>query len=139
MQVFQIILLILRYAGQRQHRLFQRLLASGQFGRLFNLTQAGVIADEDDDDDSPYRRRMRRRPDPNRFPKVPSDNGIELMNSGIFGLNEAHKDQAGDLHSRKRLARRILDRELATPDHVHQRLNHRLMAQVSYFRLSEYT
>jgi len=139
LQVFQIFLLILRFAGLRQQRLFRRLLASGQIGRLLNITRAGgVNMDESEDERYDLRFNRRRRPDPNRFPKIPSEMGMELMNSGIFGLNEAENVDVGDNVRRKRLARRILDRELATGDYVHQKLNQRLMAQVRQFRVTLY-
>jgi WD repeat-containing protein 23 len=130
LQIFQIMLLILRFAGLRQRRLFERLLANGQLSRLFNLAGPGEI----DEDDLDPRFLPRRRPlDPDRFPKVPSEKGTELMNSGTFGLNEAHKVLSGNIHKRKRLARRIMDRELASDDFVHQKLNNRLMAQVGFY------
>lgn len=89
--------------------------------------------DDDDEDFSPYRRRRRERPDPNRFPKVPSEKGAELMNSGDFGSNEAQTVTSNEQHNigkKKKLAMRILDRELAVESPAKQRLNNRLMAQV---------
>jgi len=80
-----------------------------------------------------WRRRRRTEPDSNRFPKVPSDKGTELMNSGAFGSNEVQTGKTGDTNNiskRKKLARRILDRELAMESHAKQKLNHKLMAQV---------
>ncbi|KAF8848792.1 WD40 repeat-like protein [Acephala macrosclerotiorum] len=88
--------------------------------------------DDDDDDFNPYRRRRGERPDPNRFPKVPSEKGAELMNSGDFGSNEAQTVTLNDQHNigkKKKLAMRILDRELAVESPAKQRLNNRLMAQ----------
>lgn len=115
-------LLILGYLGNRQRQLFARLLRSANIGRLINV---GGAHEEDYD-----HRRRRARPDPDRFPKVPSETGTELMNSGVFGLNEAYGTHDGEIPKKKKLARRILDRELAAEDYVHQKLNHRLMAQV---------
>jgi len=94
--------------------------------------------DDDEDEDAefnPMWGRRRRRPtlDPDRFPKVPSDKGTELMNSGTFGSNEVQAISSGDrngIGKKKKLARRILDRELATESHAKQKANQRLMAQV---------
>lgn len=119
-----------------------RLLQHTAIGRMFQLAASD---DDDDDDDEDYeggddrinhmwrRRRRRARPDPNRFPKVPSDEGTELMNSGIFGSNEVHATHASSsngIQRRKKLARRILDRELAVDGEASLRLNLRLMRQV---------
>lgn len=95
--------------------------------------------DDEDGEDGPMWRRRRRRPpaDPTRFPKVPSDEGTELMNSGTFGSNEEESvnlSERGSIGKKKKLARRILDRELATDSHAKQRLNQRLMAQVKIER-----
>lgn len=51
-------------------------------------------------------RRRRRPKDPNRFPKVPSDEGAKLMRSGAFGAD----DDA--LPPSQRISRCMLDREL---------------------------
>lgn len=51
------------------------------------------------------------------------------MNSGEFGSNESEKFREGDIDRKKKLARRILDRELATESVTQQKLNQRLMAQ----------
>lgn len=115
-----------------------RLLANSEIGRLFRFTAQDDFDDDDDDDDfNPMWRRRRRRPkpNPNRFPKVPSDEGAELMRSGTFGSNEAQDITSVDedgriIQKKKKLARRILDRELATGDYAGQKLNNRLMAQV---------
>lgn len=56
------------------------------------------------------------------------------MNSGTFGSNEAHVVTSNDRNSigkKKKLALRILDRELAIESPAKQKLNQRLMAQVS--------
>lgn len=105
-----------------------RLLASSELGRLF-LRAAG---DNDDDNFSHFgmrRRRRRQRPDPDRFPKVPSDKGAELMDSGDFGLNEIQSTNR--ITQKKRLARKILDRELGVDSRPRQKANRQLMAQVS--------
>lgn len=59
-----------------------------------------------------------------RFPKVPSEEGKKLMESGAFGAYDRSKP------SRKALARRLLDRELGLGDPSGQKLNQGLMAQV---------
>lgn len=90
----------------------------------------GLGEDDDDDmDDLPWgmRRRRRRAPkDPNRFPKVPSDEGIKLQRSGVFGANDV------DQHNRrvrKHIARRMLERELGLGDASSRRQNNDLLTQ----------
>jgi WD repeat-containing protein 23 len=114
-----------------------RLLANSELGRLFFTTaRAGDVDDDDDDADfHPLwaRRRRRQRPDPNRFPKVPSDIGRKLMISGTFGVDDirtARTDDRTPTGKKKKLALRILERELAQEGYSRQRLNHKLMAQV---------
>lgn len=81
------------------------------------------------------RRRRRSPPDPGRFPKVPSIAGEELMASGNFGSNDVQNaDNDNRIRRRKRLARRILDREIASGDFASQGVNRRMMAQVSNTR-----
>jgi WD repeat-containing protein 23 len=125
----------------RQRRQVMRLLANSELGRLFFTTaRAGDVEDEDHDDDADAdfhplwaRRRRRQRPDPNRFPKVPSDVGRKLMISGTFGVDDirtARTDDRTPTGKKKKLTLRILQRELAQENHSRQRLNHKLMAQV---------
>lgn len=90
--------------------------SNGDLGHLFtNL---------DGDIDNAYwdRRRRREPPDPNRFPKVPSDEGRALMNSGAFGST----DRRDPTSTRKNLGRRIVDRELGIDS---QNINQDAMAQ----------
>jgi WD repeat-containing protein 23 len=61
---------------------------------------------------------------PKRFPKVPSEEGRKLMQSGVFGAYD------GRGPNRKALARRLLDRELGLGDRTGQQLNQGFMAQV---------
>ncbi|KAM0279669.1 hypothetical protein ACHAQH_004471 [Verticillium albo-atrum] len=68
-------------------------------------------------------RRRRAPPDPNRFPEVPSEKGIELMHSGVFGATDVR------VNNQKQLARRILDRELGFDTKVDRQRNQDLMAQ----------
>ena len=119
-----------------------RLLANSEIGRLFHFAvdddefEEGLDDDDELDGDFNHlwrRRRKRTKPDSNRFPKVPSDKGTELMNSGTFGSNEVQTVKTGDtknISKKKKLARRILDRELATEIYAKQKVNQRLMAQV---------
>ncbi|KAI8627826.1 WD40-repeat-containing domain protein [Xylariaceae sp. FL1651] len=91
----------------------------------------GVLLNEDDEDDDEMhlnwgqRLRRRRTLDPNRFPKVPSEKGRELMNSGTFGAN----DISSPIRKKKQLARRIIDRELGIGDRSYRRTNQGVMAQ----------
>lgn len=139
------IMLIFRTAAARQRRQVMRLLANSEIGRLFHFATDDDDLEEVDDDDELdgdfnhlwRRRRRRQRPDPNRFPKVPSDKGTELMNSGTFGSNEVQTVKTGDTNNilkKKKLARRILDRELATESYAKQKVNQRLMAQVGLIK-----
>lgn len=86
-----------------------------------------------DEDDFAFWSRARRRspPDPNRFPKVPSVAGAELMASGHFGSNDAQNKGKGNIGIQKRLSRRILDREIASGNFASQGVNRKIMAQVS--------
>lgn len=134
--LIQTLLLIFRFEAARQRRQILRLLANSEIRRLFRFATEDDEFDEVDEDDADFnnylsRRRLRtERPDPNRFPKVPSDEGKELMNSGIFGSNEVQAVNSTSHSRKKKLAMRILDRELATEDYAQQRVNQRLMAQV---------
>lgn len=80
----------------------------------------------EDDDDNPWssgRRRPREPLDPNRFPKVPSEEGRKLMESGVFGAFDPREPDT------KRLARRILDRELGLGSRGSRNVAQNLMAQ----------
>jgi WD repeat-containing protein 23 len=84
----------------------------------------------DDDDENGYflrRRRRRPRPDPDRFPKVPSEAGIQLMSSGGFGANDYGHSL---LRHKKKVARRIFDRELGI-NAGSKRTSQQLISQVS--------
>lgn len=82
---------------------------------------------EDDEDGSAFNRwGMRNRrveKDPNRFPKVPSPEGTRLMKSGAFGANDY------DSHRGKRVARRLLERELGIGNQEERKRNHDLITQ----------
>lgn len=61
---------------------------------------------------------------PKQFPKVPSDEGRKLMQSGVFGTYDRWQPKP------KALARRLLDRELGLNGWSGQKVNQGLMAQV---------
>ncbi|TRX88411.1 hypothetical protein FHL15_010724 [Xylaria flabelliformis] len=110
-------------AGLVSQREILNLLRGRNLGILLNN-------DDDDDDDGNWgatRLRRRRILDPNRFPKVPSEKGRELMNSGTFGA----VDISSPMRKKKQLARRILERELGTGDRSYRRMNQGMIAQVS--------
>ncbi|KIN07661.1 hypothetical protein OIDMADRAFT_108451 [Oidiodendron maius Zn] len=133
--LFQTLLLIFRFEAARQRRQILRLLANSEIRRLFRFATDDDEFDDVDEDDEDFnnylsgRRRRAERLDPDRFPKVPSDEGIELMNSGVFGSNEVPAVNSINHSRKKKLAMRILDRELATEGYAQQRVNQRLMAQ----------
>ncbi|KAJ6444018.1 WD repeat protein [Purpureocillium lavendulum] len=68
-------------------------------------------------------RRRRQAKDPNRFPTVPSEEGIKLMRSGAFGANDY------DLHAKKRISRRMLERELGLGDREQRKRNTDIVTQ----------
>ncbi|KAF4448125.1 LEC14B protein [Fusarium austroafricanum] len=70
----------------------------------------------------PFRRR-RTPKDPNRFPKVPSEQGMKLMRSGVFGANDYN------FRAKKRLATRMLERELALGNREDRIRNNALINQ----------
>lgn len=65
-------------------------------------------------DDGWGSQRRREPPDPDRFPKVPSEEGRGLMDSGVFGSTDRR------ISPQKRLARRVLDRELGLGGKINQ-------------------
>lgn len=79
------------------------------------------------------RRRRRRAATPVEFPKVPSDIGRELMNSGTFGSNEYYQDIVRK--KKRKLARRVMSRELGL-DTVHDKRISRLLLQASKIALA---
>jgi WD repeat-containing protein 23 len=129
--ILQILLLISQFAVARTRRRVLRLLQNSEIGRIFRFAP-----DDDEDEDldwNPRWARRRQKPDPNRFPKVPSDAGTELMNSGLFGANPAQAVTSRDkmsLGKKKNLAWRIMERELAVGNSATEKLNNRLLAQV---------
>lgn len=127
--LLQTIWLILRFHLATRTRYLLRVLAAHPDVR--NIIRFTTDLDEDELALWP-RRRRRSTPDPNRFPKVPSVAGEELMASGDFGSNDAQSPGRDDhIRGRKRLARRILDREIASGNFAAQVINRKTMAQVS--------
>jgi WD repeat-containing protein 23 len=129
--LLQILVLISRFAVARTRRRVLRLLQSSEIRRIFRFAPDN---DDDDGEWSPrWSRRQRIRSDPNRFPKVPSEKGTELMNSGLFGSNPAQAITSRDkisLGKNKKLALRIMERELSIGSFATAKLNNRLLAQV---------
>lgn len=116
-----------------------RLLRLIQNGQIY-----GIVHDLDDEDDDhqvdggwhqTLRRILPATPSRNadRFPKVPSEKGASLMDSGSFGFNEVETirpSPPSSLAKKKKLAMRIFERELAIQSPARQRINQKLMAQV---------
>src|SRR5436305_8033059 len=69
-------------------------------------------------------RRVQNR-DPDRFEKAPSKMGTELMNSGLFG-DPVYLDKL----MKKKVASRILDREIAGGTHYQRHFLNKKLAQV---------
>ena len=135
--ILQILLLISQFAVARTRRRVLRLLQNSEIGRIFHF------APDDNEDEggwNPRWGRRREKPDPSRFPKVPSDAGTELMHSGLFGANPAQAVHSRDKNSlrkkKKRLAWKIMERELAVGNFATERLNNKLLAQVRLAALS---
>ncbi|KAK1758425.1 WD repeat domain-containing protein [Echria macrotheca] len=121
-------------AEQRLHNRIMRLISGARAGpsflsqrQLLALLQGQelghVIFDEPDEEFIGWSARRRRTLDPNRFPKVPSDEGRKLMESGAFGAFDTRDPDS------KRLAERLLVRELGLGDKAQRENNRRLMAQ----------
>jgi WD repeat-containing protein 23 len=91
----------------------------------------GGGANDDEDDGLGYgssRFNRRRRPARHPPPKVPSENGIALMNSGFYGNNPSYADEAR--RRKKKLATRIMWRELGIGAPGERRRDTRLVFQV---------
>ncbi|KAL4912389.1 WD40-repeat-containing domain protein [Aspergillus aurantiobrunneus] len=96
------------------------LLASGGLQQIFRypgFTPGPGIVDDDYDDDEEEEygilglgRRVPRRRGPPQYPKVPSDEGMKLMRSGIFGADPTYVDER--MKRKKSLAGKIMWREL---------------------------
>ena len=112
---------------------FLRFIRQG--GALQGIFGTGADSDDTNDDDydpRAYRRRRRRGLKPSPFPKIPSDIGRDLMESGTFGIN----DRPEGFYQRKtRLGNRIMQRELGLSSPGRERSRNKLAAQVSDIRL----
>ena len=84
--------------------------------------------DNDLDDGYGGLRRRRRHPDPNRFPKVPSDVGRELMDSGLYGSRDGFVDTRR--RRKTSLSQRLMWRKLGVEARGTQRRANRLITQV---------
>jgi WD repeat-containing protein 23 len=130
------------------HQLQQILARGGGFERLLaqlgaQIQRGGRGADDDDevDDDygyGHYRRRRRQRTSfhGDRYPPIPSETGQKLMASGTFGANDHSQRTACGYRltdetqrKRKRLATRILDRELGLESRGRSKALNGLMSQ----------
>ncbi|KAI1436909.1 WD40-repeat-containing domain protein [Xylaria sp. CBS 124048] len=121
-RVMALLASVSRRAGLASQREILNLLRSRQLGILLG----GEDADDNDNWVQGHRFLRRRTADPNRFPKVPSDRGTELMNSGAFGTNDV---SSSPLRKKKQLARRMLDRELGLGGRSYRKMNQGMMAQ----------
>lgn len=109
-----------------------RLLARGAGGIAPFLGQGGDSDDDEDDDFDPRmsrRTRSSRRPPRQRveFEKVPSEEGRKLMLSGTFGGNERAEDS---FKRRKKLASRLMRREMGLGSYGRQKARDGLLRQV---------
>lgn len=110
----------------------RRLLARGAGGIAPFLA---VEDDEDDEDDDDFDPRISRRTrsskrlpnQPVEFEKVPSEEGRKLMLGGNFGGNERREDS---FKRKKRLASRLMRREMALGSYGRQKARDGLLRQV---------
>lgn len=106
----------------------------GLFANHTTRTGQGHDLDDDDDDDddgflnySAWGRRPRRpKRAGNGYPKIPSEEGQKLMESGTFGLNERRQDT---ITRKKKLAYRTMMRELGLGSAGKQRCANKIMSQ----------
>ncbi|KAM0417361.1 hypothetical protein ACHAPT_012595 [Fusarium lateritium] len=104
------------------------LLTRGQLVALMrNRDLTNVLFQDDPESDMEFLQwplgRPRTPKDPNRFPKVPSEEGIKLMRSGVFGANDYN------FRFKKRFATRMLERELALGNREDRLRNNALITQ----------
>jgi len=94
------------------------------------------VADDDEDDDDIYGRwgqrslRARAREPRAELEKVPSEKGQRLMTNGVFGNNERSDDR---IHRKKKLAHRLMKRELGIGSYGQQRSRNAIMKQVFFY------
>lgn len=87
----------------------------------------GPDDDEDDDEHNIYPNRRRRTRPTSEFPKVPSDEGRDLMESGIFGTNARQQES---YRRKSKLGHHIMRRELGLGSPGRERSINKLAAQV---------
>ncbi|KIW78251.1 hypothetical protein Z517_08085 [Fonsecaea pedrosoi CBS 271.37] len=104
--------------------------------RLLGPNGRNLFADDDDDDDDePYdyggfsrrRRVQRQKPKGDRFPKVPSEAGKALMNSGAYGCRDTYLDIRRK--RRRTVSERLLWRRLGLEARSTMRRQNNLIAQ----------
>lgn len=119
-------------------QLFELLATSGLQHILRSNGWSNNLASDDEDDesdedfDAPFIRRMRprRTGGADQFPKVPSDEGTELMGGGQFGTNQYYVDR---LKKRKRVfAQNLMWRELGTESPGVRRRADQSISQVNH-------
>jgi WD repeat-containing protein 23 len=111
------------------------LLNAGGLRRILQthgLLGGGLLAGDDDDDEYGYGgyRFRRRRTAGHAFPKVPSENGRALMNSGSYGNNLNHVDE--QKKRKKTLATKLMWRELGIGTPSNQKRDVRTVFQVRH-------
>lgn len=104
-----------------------RLIQQTGAGGLERLLGAIQNADDDNIGFPGFRVRTRRDPFVSEFPEVPSSYGRQLMESGVFGTHERH---ANRIRKKKKLAARIMRRELGLESPGGQRSSTNLARQV---------
>lgn len=122
----------------------QTLLRTGALRRLGLEGLFAQTEDDDEDDDSNQTmyRRMRSRRERERKPHPPlvrqsMPEGRALMDSGVFGVNDRQQDshekkdedEEEPLRKRKRVASRIMQRELGLGSPGKERSHNRLVSQ----------
>ncbi|KAL4860794.1 hypothetical protein BDV12DRAFT_204686 [Aspergillus spectabilis] len=114
------------------------ILASGGLRQIFRYHgftpgPAGIVDDDYDDvEEAEYGilglgRRVPRRRGPPQYPKVPSDEGMKLMRSGIFGIDSTYIDER--MKRKKSFAEKLMWRELGIDGQGLQRSKVRSIAQ----------
>jgi len=110
-----------------------QLISQTGFRRIFYSprgTRGRGEDDDNDEDDDSYHPGSRSRAQARRphvpFPKIPSEEGRALMASGTFGTNERLEST---ILPRKKLSRKILERELGSGSFGRQRNINRLAFQ----------
>lgn len=100
------------------------MLTQREFLALLRGQYLNPVVVDDEDGQGRFAFTIGNPNDSKRFPKVPSEDGRKLMESGVFGTYDRSEP------NRKALARRLLDRELGLRGPLGQKINQGLMAQV---------